>query len=407
MNQLDDGAMLLRDGNSVWQAFPDTSHVRGRAEVLKADVVIIGAGVTGAFMAERLTRDGHSVVLVDRHAPATGSTAASTAMLLWELDSSLLELEDRFGFDATALISSACRKQVMTIGELVSGLRIACDFAFRPSLYLAGNKLDEADLREEHRLRARIGIDGVCLNADALAGWGFVGDNALLYPFSAEVDPVKLTRGLLAVAQARGARIVWPATALVYETVRDGVCVETREGDIIRARKLVLANGYEMPEFVPGARHKVVSTWAFATEPRTSTSWPNGALVWEASDPYLYMRRTADGRVIVGGADEPDVGDVERGKLTSTKMAELHAAASARFPELRGAASAFTWSGAFGQTEDSLPFIGPVPGKQDCLAAYGYGGNGITFSALAAELLAANLAGQTSPLARFCALDRA
>ncbi len=399
--------MRLRDGNSVWQTPSDSPRVRGRAEVLQTDIAIIGAGITGAFLAERLTRDGYRVVLLDRHAPASGSTAASTAMLLWELDSSLLELENRLGFEATAQISTACRKQVMAIGELASGLRIDCDFAFRPSLYLAGNKLDEADLREEHRLRARTGIDGVCLNEEALASWGFVGGNALLYPFSAEVDPVKLTRGLLAVAQSRGARIIWPATAMVYETLRDGVSIETREGDIIRAGKLLLANGYEMPEFVPGARHKIVSTWAFATPPRSVEPWRNSALVWEASDPYLYMRRTADGRVVVGGADEEGVDDTRRGSLTPAKMTELHAAAEGRFPRLRGAEAEFAWSGAFGQTEDSLPFIGPVPGKPDCLAAYGYGGNGITFSALAAELLAGILAGQTSPLARFCALDRA
>ena len=32
-----------------------------------------------------------------------------------------------------------------------------------------------------------------------------------------------------------------------------------------------------------------------------------------------------------------------------------------------------------------LPLIGPVPGKNGIFAAYGYGGNGITFSYLAAR----------------------
>lgn len=408
MTRLDDGAMRLRDGESVWQAQRCAEPILREPEPssLTTDIVLIGAGITGAFLAERLTRDGYKVVLIDRHAPATGSTAASTAMLLWELDASLLELEGALGLDGARLVSAACRRQVTAIGEMVQRLGIACDFAFRPSLYLAGNKLDAGDLREEHRLREHLDIGGLFLDEGALAGRGFIGDGGLLYPGSAEVDPVKLTRGLLAVAQARGARVISPATAMVYETSRDGVVVETREGDVVRASRLLLANGYEMPDFVPGARHRIVSTWAFATERRTGPAWPGNALVWEASEPYLYMRATADGRVIVGGGDESDAGGAQREALTDKKVQALEVAAAGRSAALKGLRPEYAWSGAFGQTEDSLPFIGPTPSRGRCLAAYGYGGNGITFSALAAEILADALAGKANPVARFCALDR-
>jgi glycine/D-amino acid oxidase-like deaminating enzyme len=53
-----------------------------------------------------------------------------------------------------------------------------------------------------------------------------------------------------------------------------------------------------------------------------------------------------------------------------------------------------------------LPLIGPVPGHKGILAAYGYGGNGITFSFLAARLLGDIIAGQGSPLLHDFALDR-
>ena len=55
---------------------------------------------------------------------------------------------------------------------------------------------------------------------------------------------------------------------------------------------------------------------------------------------------------------------------------------------------------------DSLPLIGRDARAAHCLAAYGYGGNGITFSALSATMLSAQLAGERHPLARICALDR-
>ena len=409
MARLDDGAMRLRDGYPVWQAGPLAPPQRTSLPLtVETDILIIGAGSTGSFLAERFTRDGYRVALIDRHAPATGSTAASTAMLLWELDASLLEIEDRLGMEAAAAISSACRQHVFTIGELVHRLRLDCDFAFRPSLYLAGNKLDAADLREEHKLRAHLGIEGAWIAEGELAARGFRGDGGLLYQGSAEVDPVKLARGLLAVAQARGAVVISPATAMVYETLHTGVRVETREGDVIRARTLVLANGYEMPDFVPlpACGHTIVATWAMATERGVAPAWPDNALVWEASDPYLYMRATLDGRVIIGGADETDVDDERRKALTAAKVATLEAQSRERALALNAQGPEFAWSGAFGQTGDSMPLIGSMPGRPHCLAAYGYGGNGITFSALSATMLSAHLAGERHPLARFCALDR-
>ncbi|BBB97234.1 nucleoside-diphosphate-sugar epimerase [Bradyrhizobium elkanii USDA 61] len=62
-------------------------------------MLIIGAGITGALMAERLTRQGRQVVIIDRELPSLGSTVASTAMLLWEIDRPLFELAQLYGFE--------------------------------------------------------------------------------------------------------------------------------------------------------------------------------------------------------------------------------------------------------------------------------------------------------------------
>jgi glycine/D-amino acid oxidase-like deaminating enzyme len=411
MDKLDDGALRLRAGTTVWQA--DEAHRQsiatgrlGVGEIMTTDVVIVGAGITGAFLAERFTRAGRGVVLIDRREPVTGSTAASTAMLLWELDASLLELEDRLGFDAAARIALQCRQAVTNIAALVTRLEIDCEFTPRPSLYLAGNTLDAADLREEHRIRALIGIEGRYLDEGAVAEAGFAGDAALLYPGSAEADPVKLARGLIAAAQARGAIVLSPATADVYQTDADGVTVATREGAVVRAKTLVLANGYEMPDFVDAAKHALVSSWAVATRRSDGEAWPQNALVWEAADPYLYLRSTADGRIIAGGEDEEHSSADERERLMQQKIAALLDRVAARCPGLGKLDVEYAWSGVFGETDDALPMIGSVPERPSCLAAFGYGGNGITFSAIAAQLLEAELEGRPAEGALSYALDR-
>lgn len=66
----------------------------------------------------------------------------------------------------------------------------------------------------------------------------------------------------------------------------------------------------------------------------------------------------------------------------------------------------FRWSGTSDTTSDGLPLIDPMPGAKEVCAAYGYGGRGITFSFLAAQLIGDLIAGSSSPLIRDFALDR-
>jgi glycine/D-amino acid oxidase-like deaminating enzyme len=66
----------------------------------------------------------------------------------------------------------------------------------------------------------------------------------------------------------------------------------------------------------------------------------------------------------------------------------------------------YRWAGTFDTTNDGLPLIGPVPGMKGVYAAYGYGGNGITFSFLAAQLIGNLIAGSSSPLISDFGLDR-
>ena len=123
-------------------------------------------------------------------------------------------------------------------------------------------------------------------------------------------------------------------------------------------------------------------------------------MIWEASDPYLYMRTTADGRVICGGEDE------EFSDLTSTRRADpeegrarLRRKLEKLFPQI-DATPEFAWAGAFGTTNTGLPRSAQIRGKKNCWAILGFGGNGITYSRIAADIIAAALAGQGRPRRR-------
>lgn len=121
--------------------------------------------------------------------------------------------------------------------------------------------------------------------------------------------------------------------------------------------------------------------------------WPQRALIWEASEPCLYMRAAADGRVICGGEDEEFANDAHRDALIPRKTARLRAKLGKLLPQLDTRAP-FAWTDSFGASTSGTPSFGPIPGYPSCFAVLGYGGNGITFSMLAASMIARAVRGR-------------
>ena len=91
----------LHTGTSVWyarrRAMPTGRTLRGD---IRTDVLIVGAGISGILCAYELSKYDLSVALVDRRGPLRGSTAASTALLQFELDLPLVKLQRQLGVNA-------------------------------------------------------------------------------------------------------------------------------------------------------------------------------------------------------------------------------------------------------------------------------------------------------------------
>jgi glycine/D-amino acid oxidase-like deaminating enzyme len=90
--------------------------------------------------------------------------------------------------------------------------------------------------------------------------------------------------------------------------------------------------------------------------------------------------------VIVGGEDEPFVNGKRRDALISEKTRTLVKKFGKLFPD-QPLEVAYAWAGTFGETKDGLAYIGVHPRFPHAWFALGYGGNGITFSLIAAELI--------------------
>jgi glycine/D-amino acid oxidase-like deaminating enzyme len=273
-------------------------------------------------------------------------------------------------------------------------------------LYLAGNVLDAAGLAHEVKQRQRIGLASEYLDRKMLRHhFGIDRAAALLNHGNAEANPVELAAGYLRLAIRKGARFHAPHDVVDIEPHRGGTTLLTHDGIQVQARQVIFCTGYELANIVPARNNVVSSTWALATRRQANAIWPQKALIWEASEPYLYVRATVDGRVICGGEDENLADTAKRDALTHKKTERIGRKLQRLFPGIDSRA-VFSWAGSFGGSPNGMPTIGAIPRYPHCYAVMGYGGNGITFSMLATKLITAAILGRADPDARLFAFKR-
>lgn len=201
-----DGAVLgntrlvdLYSGRPFW---PDHSGPRTRYPSLQrhtcCDVAIIGGGYSGALVAYYLTAAGADVVLVDRRNVGMGSTAASTALIEYQLDAELHEFIKLAGKQAAVRSYRLSRDAIDVLEDVVMQLDDSCDWKRKKGLHIASSPSAVKAVELECRTRARHGFRVDFLTAGELAARHAVkAHGALLYHDAAEVNPFKLVHALI------------------------------------------------------------------------------------------------------------------------------------------------------------------------------------------------------------------
>jgi glycine/D-amino acid oxidase-like deaminating enzyme len=229
---------------------------------------------------------------------------------------------------------------------------------------------------------------------------------AILSEVAASVDAYKLAHELIQLNVKRGMRVFDQTEIEKIETLGPEPKVILKTGQTIAAEKIVCCTGFESTKLLKEKVADLFYTYATVSEQGIKLNDKiKNTLIWDTGDPYLYMRTTDDGRLLIGGEDSSFNISLFQQKLKERKADKLIKKIKEIIPGIEFIED-FSWAGTFGTTKDGLPYIGKSLEYENTLFVLGFGGNGITFSVQGMSMIVDLLKGKDHELMEFYRFGR-
>ncbi|EWH02332.1 hypothetical protein Q427_09345 [Halomonas sp. BC04] len=352
-------------------------------EQAEADVVVIGAGITGLTTALSLTEAGQRVVVLEARAVGGGVTGGSTGNLYSTLASGQAALRRKWGDKVSADVVSARSEAIDDIEALVRRFSIDCQFRRQSAYRLLVGDRQQSDqrLNDERDALLRAGLDIKSAEHPGLPfdSWG------IRIPHQAQFNPLHYLQGLATALIGEGVKIHEHSPVRRVDAKEGVVQTDTAR---IAARHIVFATHTPKGVSLLQAGMLVSREYAVAARLR-SGEYPEG-IFW-LLDPFHSLRsyRHGEDRYLVAIGEKHKTGEHE-----GDHYQRLRECLSSRFD-----IDAFThqWSAQQYSSPDGLPYIGRMHGHDNLYMATGFAADGLVWGALAGRLIADDILGRDNP----------
>ncbi|MEU3963749.1 FAD-dependent oxidoreductase [Streptomyces buecherae] len=368
------------------------------------DAVVVGSGIIGAACAEALTRRGVRVLVLDRGAVASATTASGEGNLL---------VSDKPPGPELDLALASLRRWPALLAELREELgprRAACEYERKGGLVVAIGAAQSAALRAFAAAQRAVGVESHALAPDEIAAYEpHLTPRAtavLRYPQDAQLQPVLAATALLAAVRARGGEVRGGVAALGVRRDRRGRvrAVRTARGDVPCGAVVnacgpwagSFADAVGAPLPVAPRRGLVLVTAplpAGTVRHKVYAADYVGAVGAAEADLRFstVVEATQAGTVLIGSSRQRVGFDPA---IPVAVLRALARGATTLFPLLAAVPVLRAYGGFRPYTPDHLPVIGPDPRRAGLWHATGHEGAGIGLAAATGDLLAELLTGE-------------
>lgn len=386
--------------NALPQSYPSLK------ESISTEVLVVGAGITGALIAFKLLEAGKKVVIVDKRDVCNGSTAASTSMLQYEIDVPLHQLIEQVGLTIAVSSYQNCEEAIKELKSIIDKIKSDCGFKLQKSIYFTSTKKDISFLKKEFEARKKYGFKVKWLSKVDFEKLGLKAYAGIESASGARMDVYKFANDLLEFNCSQGATIYDRTEIDLIKETDNEIIAKTKNGFTIEAESVIHCTGYESIETVNENIVNLKSTFALVSEAfETIPKAFKNKMYWNTDSPYLYFRSTDDGRIMMGGGDRDFKNAKRRDALLDKKESELTKAFTKCFPDIPFTPD-YSWAGTFGETKDGLPYFGKKNPQSKQHYILGFGGNGITFSVMGMQAIMHSINNTPHPYLEYYKFDR-
>lgn len=381
--------MTRAPGLPLWldEPYAPRPPLEGDAE---ADVAIVGGGLAGTAAAWFLAARGARTILLERGEIAGGAAGRLPGLLPAGPPAAYALAVKEHGRERARALGQLAAENHAILRRLVEEEGLDCGYARRGRYLMAPSDQEFRALEKSAALLSEDGFRAELLDDTAAArlfpGAGFRG--GFYAPDDGEIHPARLTRGLAAAAERRGARIFERTRVLRLELGPDRATAHAARGRV-SAAALLLAAGAGTPLLHPFFEGAIVGMRAqmLATEPCPERILPAPVV---ADFGFELFRQLPDGRILAAGgrrvAIDQELTWAER--PTEPVQRAIESFLAACFPAAAALRVTHRWAGILGWSCDELPSVGPVPGSINVHVAAGFHGHDLAFAAAAGRAAA-------------------
>lgn len=371
---------LPGESRSYWRENINLPTFSALEEDIKADVVIVGAGLTGITTAYLLAKEGKHVVLIEADDVLNGTTGHTTAKITAQHGVIYDELIKNAGKNTARLYYEANKEALEFMTNTISTLEIDCDYQKQDAYVYATTALAEDKILKEAHAYQKLGIPGTTVDELPIP---VTIKKGLMIPEQAQFHPLKYAKALIKEMKRLGVQI-YEHTAAVNIEKGDQPSVLTRNNCQIEADYVLQCTHFPFYEGFGLYSTRIYAERSYVVAAKTKQPFPGGMYLSADNDTRSLRPVQINGEdmvLIVGAGHKTGQGK----KNTMAYYETLEAFGEQTF----GIESIpYRWSAQDLTSLDKIPYVGPLTDENpNILIATGYRKWGMTNSTAAALLM--------------------